>query len=279
MDISEVLNLEENQYICSNSIINEIHKSKEIKILLPTGAKNFDKILNGGFCSGKTYLIFGANKTGKTQLSHQLCIQAYINFSEKIKKNKNPSMKSTYYLDTENTFRPERLIELSTAHNLDSSKVLKSLMVSKIMGNSALFLQLNELEENLKVFKKTNNNCLLIIDSINNHYRFDQGDKNLSFNNTKTLFLKILQKIDELTKKFDLITIATAQVASNFIEKSVIRELPVGNIFLNHFFSEYLYLSYKEENKIYAHLVNSEILPEKKILYKITPKGIEDYKI
>jgi hypothetical protein len=38
-------------------------------------------------------------------------------------------------------------------------------------------------------------------------------------------------------------------------------------------------LSYKEKNMSYIHLLNSHLLPEKKLLYKITKKGLEDYKI
>lgn len=104
------------------------------------------------------------------------------------------------------------------------------------------------------------------------------GNKNLSFFKTKALFLKILNKITELTKKFNLITIATAQIAPNFVENSVITDVPVGNQFLNHFFTEYLYLAKYEKNN-YVQLVNSSLFPEKKLLYRIALEGIKDYKI
>ncbi|GAH71146.1 unnamed protein product, partial [marine sediment metagenome] len=50
------------------------------------------------------------------------------------------------------------------------------------MSNHALLFSLNEIEEQLKL----NQFKLLIIDSINNYYRSEQGDGKISFNKTKT---------------------------------------------------------------------------------------------
>ncbi len=208
-------------------------------------------------------MIFGANKTGKTQICHQLSVQAFKNASKVV------------YLDTENTFRPERVRELTESRKYSSEKILKNIYVSKIMSNNALFLKLNELDSIIKF----NNVKLLIIDSINNFFRIERSDKNLSFLKAKTTYFKILEKINNLTQQFQLITILTAQVAPNFIEEAVIKEFPVGIQYLNHFFSEILYLRYKESDMVYVHLVNSHFLPERKLLYTITKRGIEDYKM
>jgi hypothetical protein len=120
---------------------------------------------------------------------------------------------------------------------------------------------------------------LLIIDSINNHFRSDLGNKDISFNNSRNIFLNILNKINELTKTYNLITIVTSQITPNFSKKGNIREIPVGNQFLNHFFSEYIYLSKKDNETNHVQSVNSLYLSEKRLLYKITSSGIQDYKI
>jgi len=143
------------------------------------------------------------------------------------------------------------------------------------MSNNALLLKLNELD----FIIKSNNVKLLIIDSINNFFRIERSDKQISFLKAKTTYFKILEKINNLTRHFQLITILTAQVAPNFVEEAVVKEFPVGIQYLNHFFSEVLYLSYKEKDMIYIHLVNSHLLPEKKVIYSITKRGIEDYKM
>ena len=246
-----------------NKIIDEIEKIDLNKYQISTGSKNINTVIGGGFQSRKTYVVFGANKTGKTQLCHQLSVQAFHDVLKLI------------YLDTENTFRPERIRELAAAYSIEGEKALKNILVSKIMSNTALLLKLNEVE----ILIKQNNIKILIIDSINNYYRFERGVKDVSFFKTRITFLRILEKINALTQKYNLITILTAQIAPNFNENAIIKEIPVGMQYLNHFFSEFLYLSYREENMSYIHLLNSQLLPEKKILYKITKKGLQDYKI
>ncbi|MFX0176654.1 MAG: ATPase domain-containing protein, partial [Candidatus Hodarchaeota archaeon] len=242
---------------------NILDYRKEAKYHFTTGSRNFDKVLSGGFQSKQMYLIFGANKTGKTQICHQMCIQAF-------KQNFG-----TIYIDTENTFRPERIKELAIAQSLDHNRVLKKILVSKIMSTSAMLLKLNEVKEILE----KNKNEILIVDSINNHFRVEMGDKSKTFHQVRNTFMRILEIFNNLTNRFNLITIATAQVTPNFNDKDILREYPVGLTFLSQYFSEFIYLSYKEKEEGYAHLINSYLFPEKKILYKISNKGIEDYKI
>jgi len=253
----------ESNIIDKKKIISEIERTKHEKTLISTSSNNFNKAIGGGFFTGKVYVVFGANKTGKTQICHQLSVQAFENSFKVV------------YLDTENTFRPERVRELAESNKFNSEKTLKNIYVSKIMSNNALLLKLDELD----FIFKSNNVKLLIIDSINNFFRIERSDKEISFLKAKTTFFKILEKISNLTLRFQLITILTAQVAPNFIEEAVVKEFPVGIQYLNHFFSEVLYLSYKEKDMIYIHMVNSHMLPEKKIVFSITKRGIEDFKM
>ncbi len=275
MNISDLLEIENIQVIKKQKILDDSEGLTDLSFILSSGAKNFDETLGGGFSRGKKYLIFGANKTGKTQLCHQLCIQAYIQLSRLNAKSEIMNKQFIFYFDTENTFRPERLKELILTRNVDYNKLLKCIFVSKIMSNAALLLALKELEKLLD----TNNIYVLIIDTLNNHYNSELANKEIASNKTKTSFLKVLNKINEITRKYRIITITTAQITSNLINKDLLRVIPVGNHILNHFFSEYVYLDYKEQDKRHVQLVNSLNLPEKRLLYSITSMGIQDYKI
>jgi hypothetical protein len=147
--------------------------------------------------------------------------------------------------------------------------------VSKVMSNAALLLALKDFDKKLKSVGEG----ILIIDSINNHFRSDLGNEKISFNRVRNVFLDILYRINELTNTYNLITVATSQINPNFFKKGVMKELPVGNQYLNHFFSEYIYLRKKDRETNYVQLVNSLHFSEKKVLYKITSKGIQDYKL
>jgi len=274
MDLSKILKINQEKIIrIQNLPIKSLNHDFNL-IPISTDSKNLDSILGGGFFFGKPYLIFGANSTGKTQLIHQLCIQAYKKGRELNPLQTPENIKMIYYLDTENTFRPERIKELASTRNIEYSKILKSILVANVMSNSALLMALKNIEEQLN----KDENAILFIDSINNYYRSEQGNENLSFHQIKNTFMQILNKLYNLNKKFNICIIATAQVAPNFIDDALIENIPVGNQYLNHFFSEYLYLS-QHDQKNYAHLVNSSKLPEKKVPYKITSEGIIDFKI
>jgi DNA repair protein RadA len=270
MIINEILEINKNQIVKKQKILNEFEFTKNQDYVLPVGAKSFDEILRGGLYKGKKYLIFGTNNTGKTQICHQLCVQAFNQFS-RITELKNNQF--IFYFDTENTFRPERLKELTSLGEDGYEKLLRSILVSRIMSNSAFLLSLKELERLLNL----NYINILIIDTLNNHYNSETA--NYSLRIAKENFFNVLNKIDELNTKYNLITVATAQVTSNLNREASMRVIPVGNNLLNNFFSEYLYLDYREEGKRYVQLVNSLSLPEKRLPYKITSLGIQDYKV
>jgi len=272
MSLNEILRIKKSQIIGPHEIIKNIQTRQNLNTKILLGSRNFDDVLGTGFSQGRKYLIFGANKTGKTQLCHQLCVQAYKNFKN-ITNNKD--IKYIFYFDTENTFRPERLKELLIPFLSEMNNLLKSILVSKIMSNSALLLALKDVDN---IIKNTNGG-VLIIDSINNHFRSDLGNKDLSYTKTKNMFLNILNKVNDLNHKYNLTTVVTSQVSSNFTKKGFIKELPVGNQFLNHYFSEYVYLRKKDSETNFVQLVNSLYHSEKRLLYKITSGGIQDLKI
>jgi len=269
MRLHEILGIKKQQVLTFKDLYANNQSQKSSPAVLPLVSSNFNEILQGGFQEGRTYIIFGTNKTGKTQLCHQICVQAYKQF---IKTTKTDNSQFIFYFDTENTFRPERIEDLVTFFNLKTENVLKCILVSKIMSNSALLLGLNEFEELLIEKGK----YLLIIDTINSHFRSELSNENISYETVKSKFISILKKIDDLTRNHNLITILTAQVTANFSKKAIIKEIPVGNQFINHFFSEYLYLKSKDNEMNYVHLVNSLELTENKLSYKITSGGISD---
>ncbi|MCK4480794.1 MAG: hypothetical protein KAV01_09725 [Candidatus Lokiarchaeota archaeon] len=275
MMINQILGIDKHQVIKLQNIRDTLEINRNKLYILASGAKNFDDTIGGGFYKGNKYLIFGANKTGKTQLCHQLCVQAFMQFSKIVNNSKIKNKQFVFYFDTENTFRPERIKELILKYDVNYNKILKNILVSKIMSNSAFLLSLKELEK----FLEKNTITILIIDSINNYYNSDLANKSISVNKAKEIFLRILALINKLTLEYSLITITTAQVTLNLNKDSPLRVVPVGNSILNHFFSEYVYLDYKEQDKRYVQLVNSINLPEKRLLYKITSSGIQDYKI
>jgi len=259
-NLSKILN-KTNQFINSDIILDQRNSNLEKVNVLSSGLTNLDNLMNSRFHSTKFYVIFGAYSTGKTQLCHQLCVESFKKFS------------SSIFIDTENTFRPERIIQIAEAQKLNPKKVLKSILVTKVLSNSMLLLNLQNVENLIKINKYK----VLLIDSLNNHYRVEQSNKEVSYFKAKLNFMKILKNLNDLTNNYNLITVATAQVTPNLIIDTEIGENPVGVQYMNHFFSEFLYLTLQEESIGKVHIINSLSLPEKKILFEIKSEGVKDY--
>ena len=69
--------------------------------------------------------VFGEFRTGKTQLSHTLCVTTQLPGEGGFTGGK------IIYIDTENTFRPDRLRPVADRYNLDQEAVLDNVLVAR----------------------------------------------------------------------------------------------------------------------------------------------------
>ncbi|MHA1688977.1 MAG: helix-hairpin-helix domain-containing protein, partial [Promethearchaeota archaeon] len=80
---------------------------------ITTGSQELDNVLGGGIETGSLTELFGEFRTGKTQIMHQLCVNVQL------PREKGGLEGSALYIDTEGTFRPERIIQMAEALDLD----------------------------------------------------------------------------------------------------------------------------------------------------------------
>lgn len=81
-----------------------LHQRRAEIIQLSTGSRELDKLLGGGIETGSITEVFGEFRTGKTQLCHTLAVTCQLPVSQGGGEGK------CLYIDTEGTFRPERLL-------------------------------------------------------------------------------------------------------------------------------------------------------------------------
>ena len=72
----------------------------------------FCTLLSGGFETGSITELYGEFRTGKTQLCHTLCVTCQLPLSRGGGEGK------ALYVDTEGTFRPERLKDIAARYGL-----------------------------------------------------------------------------------------------------------------------------------------------------------------
>ena len=179
------------------------HKRKNIG-KISTGSKNFDFLLGGGIETKSITEVCGEYGTGKTQLCHTACVTVQQDYS-------NGGLKgNALYVDTENTFRPERIETISKLRKLDSFKILDNVVVAKAYSSSHHELILSEAGKVID----SHNIKLLIIDSIISLYRSEFiGLSALSERQQR--LNKLVHTVMRIAETFEIAVLLTNQVTSS----------------------------------------------------------------
>ena len=138
--------------------IDLLEKRSKI-IRLSTGSKAFDNLMAGGFETGCITECFGQYGSSKTQLAHQIAVNTI---------KMDPSYYAVY-IDTENTFRPERIIDFAKGANMDPDEVLKRIKVARAYNSDHQMLLAEKVEDLIK--KQGLNVKLIVVDSLTAHFR------------------------------------------------------------------------------------------------------------
>lgn len=249
-----------------HSPIGKYHNNQEI--LINTGSHNLNEILGGGLYPNNVYLIYGEFATGKSQICHDLSfnlIKQYKFLNEE---------GNLLYIDTENTFRPERIIEIARFNDFNDLSILKNIK----------FLNIKSFDELKRLFKKISIEGLdptirlLIIDSFTIFIRTDFADSDKSYKTISQELIEVMKLLIKVKNTYKIPIVLTSQVRS-VMSKSVKKRIdvkPVMEYILNEFVDEIIYLRKGENDSRQALLVNSTLLPEKEGSFFITKKGLQD---
>ncbi|TFG18905.1 MAG: DNA repair and recombination protein RadA [Promethearchaeota archaeon] len=128
---------------------------------ITTGSEKIDELIGGGVEVGGITEFFGEYRTGKTQLCHQLCVNVQLPRSEGGLEGR------ALYIDTEGTFRPERLIQMAQAKGMNVKDVLKNVFVIRAHTSQHQVLLVKNAIDTVSE-KKIN---LIVVDSLIAHFR------------------------------------------------------------------------------------------------------------
>ena len=140
-------------------------------LTLTTGAVELDKLLEGGIETGSITEVFGEFRTGKTQLCHTLCVTCQMAVTEGGAEGK------AIYIDTEGTFRPNRLEAIAQRFGLDPTVALENVAVARAHNSEHQM----ELLKMAAAIMSQDRYALLVVDSATALFRTDyQGRGELS---------------------------------------------------------------------------------------------------
>lgn len=250
---------------CSFVTADKVLERREKIGLITTGSASFDDLLGGGVETQAVTEAFGEFGSGKTQLAHQLCVNVQMP-----KEQKGLDAKAIF-IDTENTFRPERIRDMSLDLGLDPVKVLQNIYYVRSYNTDQQILIAEKAEEVVEAEKIR----LIVIDSLTAHFRAEfTGRETLASRQQKlNRHLMTLHRIADL---HDLAVFVTNQVQARPDVFFGDPTRPIGGHILAHSATTRLYLRKSKEQRRIARIFDSPNLPEREAVFRITEQGIKD---
>ncbi len=245
---------------------DELLKMRQTVLRLATGSKALDELLGGGLETQTITEFFGEYGSGKSQVCHQLCVNVQL------PPERGGLNSGALYIDTENTFRTERIVQMAQNLGLDYESVVKNIMVAEAYTSDHQMFLL----ENADTIIKENNIRLIIVDSLTSHFRSEYiGRETLAERQQK--INKHMHKLIRLGRAFNAVTVVTNQVMAKpdvFFGNAV---HPIGGHVVAHTSHTRVFLRKSARGPVrISRLVSSPYLPEGERVFKVTENGIED---
>jgi len=245
---------------------DELLKMRENVLRLTTGSRMLDELMGGGLETQTITEFYGEYGSGKSQICHQLCVNVQL------PPERGGLGGAALYIDTENTFRTERIVQMAEHLGLNPVDVVKNIIFAEAYtSDHQMFLI-----DNADVVVKENGVRLIIVDSLTSHFRSEYLGREMLAERQQKLN-KHLHKLIRLARAFNAVAVVTNQVMAKpdvFFGDAV---HPVGGHIVAHTSHTRLYLRKSARGPVrIARLVSSPYLPEGEGVFKITGSGIED---
>ncbi|MCJ1246944.1 Meiotic recombination protein dmc1 [Trapelia coarctata] len=244
------------------------HQRKRV-VRISTGSKQLDAILGGGFQSMSISEVYGEFRCGKTQLSHTMSVIAQM------PKEMGGAQGKVAYIDTEGTFRPERIAQIAERFEMDPNEVQENILYARALNSEHQLELLNTLSQSFA----TNEYRLLIIDSIMNCFRVDYCGRGELADRQQKLN-QFLSKLAHVAEEFNVCVLMTNQVQSDPGASALFAgadgRKPVGGHILAHASTTRVLLRKGRGDERVAKIQDSPDCPEREATYIITNGGIAD---
>ncbi len=241
----------------------EFLKRREKIYRIKTGSKALDVLIGGGFETGAITECFGEFGSGKTQLGHALAINC-----QSIDKSA-----VAIYIDTENTFRPERIIQLAKGAGIPEEQALRNIKVARAYNSDHQMLLAEKIED---LIKNHNLNVkIIIIDSLTAHFRAEfigrgtLAERQQKINKHMHLLLK-------LADTYNLCVYVTNQVMAKPDTFFGDPTQAIGGHIVAHASTFRVYLRKGKKGTRVAKLVDSPSMPEGEAGFYVDTNGIKD---
>lgn len=237
---------------------------------LTTGSGTLNTLLGGGLETCAISEFYGEFGSGKTQVAHQLAVTVQL------PPDKGGLNGSVIIIDTENTFRPERIKDMAEGLALDYEVVLQHIHVARAYNSNHQILLVDRAEKLAEELKETEKPVrLLIIDSATAHFRSEYVGRGTLADRQQKInkHLHDALRFGDLNNAVIMIT-NQVQVRPDAFFGDPTR--PIGGHIVGHTATFRIYLRKSKGEKRIARLVDSPNLPEAEAVFSVSKVGVRD---
>jgi DNA repair protein RadA len=250
----------------------EVLERRKSLVRFTTGSANLDTFLKGGVETQAITEVAGEFGSGKSQICHTLCVTANLGKSKD--KGKGKGLDSIIFVDTENTFRPERIHQIAEARGLDSEEIMKKVFICKINNSAQLEAIIKNLSKSIEQYKAK----VVIVDSIISLHRAEYPGRESLAERQQRLNI-MLHKLIRLAEIYNIAIVVTNQVQSqpdNFfgINGADSTRASGGNI-MGHACTYRIFLRKAGHDRI-AIMVDSPHHAYDQVRFTISERGVEN---
>ena len=260
---------------------------------LTWGAEEVDEMLGGGVETQSITEVYGEFGSGKSQVTHQLCVNVQL------PEEHGGLRGSAMFIDSEDTFRPERIDDMVRGLPDEAIEaLLEDREIEGTPGDEETMEQLLEsVLDNIHVAKAFNANHqmllaekaqelasehedseypirLLCVDSLTAHFRAEYVGRGELADRQQKLN-KHLHELDKVGSLYNSAVLVTNQVSANPDAFFGDPTQPIGGNILGHKSTFRMYLRKSKGDKRIVRLVDAPNLPDGESVMRITENGVE----
>ncbi|HTY14648.1 MAG TPA: DNA repair and recombination protein RadA [Methanoregulaceae archaeon] len=244
---------------------------KEVR-KLQTRVPEFDALLGGGLETQAITELYGEFGSGKSQIVHQLAVNVQLPEEE------GGLNGSTVYIDTENTFRPERIEQMVNGLGIsdaDPQEFLSNIHVARAHTSDHQMLLVETARERAAELRDSDRPVrLFIIDSLTAHFRAEYAGRGTLATRQQKLN-RHMHDLFKLVDENNAVALVTNQVMSNPAVFFGDPTKPIGGNIVGHTATFRLYLRKSKGGKRVARLVDSPNLPEGEAAFMVEEAGLK----
>jgi DNA repair protein RadA len=242
--------LRESNFLDNEFVTGEVALEKRRAIRrCSTGSSALDEMLLGGIETQAITEFYGEFGSGKSQICHTLCVMARQPLSSKGLDS------DSIWIDTEGTFRPERIDQIAKARELAPDSILKSIHVAKVYNSSHLELIAKDLGKYIEQFRAK----LVVIDSIVALHRAEFAGRGTLAERQQRLNA-LMHKLIRIAEIYNVALVITNQVQSTPDTFFGDPTKPAGGNVIGHASTYRVYLRKAETDRI-ARIIDSSYHP------------------